>query len=414
MIRSIILLTLLVSLPVPAVPAHAAAVKTGAEVLLNNNFSLLRGKRFGLVTNRSATVGGIHIIDLMEAAGIRPAVIFAPEHGFKETAEDGVRLADGTDDGIPVKSLYGAARKPQGEDLKGLDLVVFDIQDVGVRFYTYISTMGLAMQAAAEAGVPFMVLDRPNPLGGDYVSGFVRNDLPASFTSFYPIPIAHGMTVGELAMMIKGCGWLPGLSDLDLTVVRMEGWQRWMRWPDTGLAWLPTSPNIADFEASLLYPGIGLLEGTGASEGRGTTEPFRLVGLPGIDGEALAARLNRQGLPGVKFEPVRFTPVCMPGRSSLPKCMNREVHGVRIAITDYQSVQPVETGIAVVSALYEALPPQEEKAFFRKGFNDLAGSSRLRQAIESGEPAEEITRHWGSDTLWFMLMREKYLLYPDR
>lgn len=413
MFRSIILLTLLLALAIPF-SARAAAVKTGAEVLRNDNFSLLRGKKFGLVTNHSATVGSAHILDLMEAAGVHPVVIFAPEHGLKEMAEDGVHLADDADDGIPVKSLYGVTKKPRMEDLKGLDLVVFDIQDVGVRFYTYISTMGLAMQAAAEAGVPFMVLDRPNPLGGDYVSGFVRDDLPASFTSFYPIPVAHGMTVGELALMIKGSGWLPGLSDLDLTVVRMEGWQRWMRWPDTGLAWLPTSPNITDFETSLLYPGIGLLEGTCASEGRGTTEPFRLIGWPGMDGEALAAKLNRQGLSGVRFEPVKFTPVCMPGKSSSPKYMDREVHGVRIAITDYQSVQPVETGVAVVSALYGALPPRERKDFFRKGFNDLAGSSRLQRSIESGRPAEEIARQWSGDILWFMLMREKYLLYTDR
>ena len=272
--------------------SYAAPVKTGAEVLAEDAFSLLTHKKFGVVTNRSAIVRGVHLLDIIASAGLRPAVIFAPEHGLRGEAEDGVQVTDGLDAGIPVKSLYGQTKKPWGGDLKGLDLLILDFQDVGARFYTYISTMGLVMQAAAEAHVSLVVLDRPNPLGGDYVSGFVRHDLPPSFTSLYPIPIAHGMTVGELALMIKGSHMLPGLSNLDLTVVRMEGWERSMRWPDTELAWIPTSPNLPEFDSSLLYAGMCLLEGTGASEGRGTVTPFALAGWPGIDEEALAAKLN--------------------------------------------------------------------------------------------------------------------------
>nr|WP_279342435.1 DUF1343 domain-containing protein [Geotalea sp. SG265] len=313
---------------------------------------------------------------------IPPAIIFTPEHGLKGASEDGIHIGNSSYGGIPVKSLYGAARKPQQEDLQGVDLVVFDIQDVGVRFYTYISTMGLVMEAAAEKGIPFMVLDRPNPLGGDYVSGFVRKDQPATFTSFYPIPIAHGMTVGELAMMIKGAAMLPGLAQLEIIVVRMEGWQRWMRWPDTGLPWLATSPNIPDFASALLYPGIGLLEATGASEGRGTEKPFRLAGIPGIDREALARRLNGEQLAGVRFDPVQFIPVSMPGKASQPKQMNRHVDGIELVVDDYLAVQPVEVGMAVLSALYEGLPPSARKSFFRKGFKDMAGSDLARQAIE--------------------------------
>jgi uncharacterized protein YbbC (DUF1343 family) len=409
-----IVTTLLLSLLSLPVSLRAAPVKTGADVLADNDFPQLRGKKFGLVTNRSATVGGIHLLDVMTSAGIRPVVIFTPEHGLNGKMEDGVLLSDESEAGIPVKSLYGATKKPRREDLMGLDVVVFDMQDVGARFYTYISTMGLAMQAAAEAGIPFMLLDRPNPLGGDYVAGFVRNNMPASFTSLYPIPIAHGMTTGELALMIRGEGMLPGLEGLDLTVVEMTGWRRWMRWPDTGLAWVPTSPNLAGFYSSFLYAGICLLEGTAASEGRGTNEPFRVAGWPGIDADMLAVKLNHKGLPGVRFTPVRFTPVSIPGTSSLPKYKDKMVNGIRIEITDYSNALPVETGVAVITALYEALPLQERKTFFCEGIDDLAGSVQLRLATARGETAERITRLWDNDVFEFMLKRRKYLLYSDR
>jgi uncharacterized protein YbbC (DUF1343 family) len=393
--------------------SRAASVKTGAEILSADNFQSLKGKRFALVTNQSALVSGVHLIELMGKQGVRPAVIFTPEHGLKGAAEDGVHLADGSDSGIPVKSLYGSARKPRPEDLKGLDLILFDIQDAGARFYTYISTMGLVMQAAAEAGIPFVVLDRPNPLGGSYASGFVRHELPASFTSPYPIPVAHGMTVGELAGMIKGEAMLPGLSHLELSVVRMQGWQRWMRWPDTGLSWVSTSPNLASFESTLLYPGIGLLEATSASEGRGSAEPFRLVGWPGIDPQALALRLNSQELPGLHFEPARFTPVSLPGKSSAPKYKNRELGGVRIEITDYRQVLPVEAGVAVACALYAAIPESARKVLFRGGFDDMAGSTELRQGVQGGEPAAAIIGRWSEQVRHFLNLRQGYLLYHD-
>ncbi len=207
---------------------------------------------------------------------------------------------------------------------------------------------------------------------------------------------------------------LPGLAGLELSVVKMTGWERWMRWPDTGLTWVPTSPNIPDFETALLYPGICLLEGTGASEGRGTLEPFRVVGWPGMDGEALAAGLNRMAFPGVRFTPVRFMPVSMPGRETTPKCCNKTVNGVRIEVTDYRIVQPVETGIAVVTALYGAIQPAEREGFFRKGFDDLAGSIQLRQATVAGVSPDEIAGLWEHDIAGFGLLRKEYLLYADQ
>ncbi len=395
-------------------PSRAQTVKTGAELLFDQGFQPLKGKKFALVTNQSAMVGGVHLLDLLEKAGVRPAVIFTPEHGLTGKAEDGVRLADGSADGVPIKSLYGASKRPRPEDLKGVELVLFDIQDVGVRFYTYISTMGFVMQAAAQAGIPFVVLDRPNPLGGDYVSGFVSEAKPPTFTSLYPIPVAYGMTVGELAGMIKGEAMLPGLSQLDLSVVRMQGWERWMRWPDTGLPWVATSPNLADFESALLYAGTGFLEGTAASEGRGCNLPFRLAGWPGIDAQALAQRLNAAGLPGLRFEPAHFTPVSRPGVSSDPKYCNRLLGGVRIEITDYRHVLPVETGTALVSALYAAIPEPARKIFFRGGgFDDMTGSERMRKAVQAGESPEAVAAAWSDGVQRFLHLRQGYLLYHD-
>lgn len=393
-------------------PARAS-VKTGAHTLSDQEFQPLKGKRFALVTNHSAVVGGRHLVELMEKNGVQPAVIFSPEHGLKGNAEDGVQLPDDESSRIPVKSLYGATKQPRQEDLEGMDLVLFDIQDAGVRFYTYISTMGLAMQAAARAGIPFMVLDRPNPLGGDYVAGFVRTTLPASFTSLYPIPVAHGMTVGELAAMIKGEAMLPGLSELELQVVPMQGWQRGMRWPDTGLAWVGTSPNLAAFESALLYPGTGFLEATGASEGRGSSKPFQLAGWPGIDADALAVQLNAERLEGLYFEPVRFVPVRIPGVSSSPKYRDRQVEGVKINITDYGKVLPVEAGVALLTALYAAVPDKARASFFRWGFDDMAGSGELREGVQQGDAAAAIIARWNGELERFLKLREGYLMYRD-
>ena len=391
--------------------SRAEIVKTGAEVLSEQGFLPLQGKRFALVTNHSALVGETHLLELMEERGVKPSLIFTPEHGLKGDAEDGVKLADDAQAPIPVKSLYGESRKPRPEDLQGIDLMVFDIQDAGVRFYTYISTMGLAMQAAAEGGVPFLVLDRPNPLGGDYVAGFVREHIPGSFTSLYPIPLAHGMTVGELAGMIKGEEMLTDLARLDLRVARMQGWEREMRWPDTGLRWVGTSPNLAALESALLYPGTGLLEGTGASEGRGSDRPFQMAGWPGIDCQALAQRLNDEGLPGLYFDPVQFTPVRLPGICSAPKYRDREVAGVSIRITDYRKILPVQAGVAILEALQAAVPESARPFFFRVGIDDMAGSSELRKGLQAGETAAAIEARWTPGVKRFLEQRKPYLLY---
>lgn len=398
------------------IPVHAgSAVKVGAKVLHDDNYEFLQGKSAGLITNYTAVVDGVHLSDLIHADGrVRLAALFAPEHGLRGLKEDGVRFT-GTlygNTGVPVYSLYGMVKKPTPEMLRGLDFLLFDVQDIGARFYTFISTMGLAMQAAAEAHIPFVVLDRPNPLGGEYFAGPILETGFRSFVGEYPIPVAHGLTVGELALMIRGERMLPGLEELDLRVIRMEGWRRSMQWPDTGLGWVKTSPNISDFETALLYPGICFFEGTAASVGRGTLEPFKVVGIPGINADKIAELLNGKGLPGVKFEAVSFTPRSIPGMSSYPKFRDQEIPGIKIHIIDHHVYLPMETGIHLLCALFDSLGNKEREQFFRqKGFDHLAGTDSLRKAIEKGSSPEEIIASWKEELERFAERRARYFLY---
>jgi len=297
-------------------------VIVGAEVLLARQFAPLAGKRVGLIANQTSLANGSHLADLLKAApGVTLAAILAPEHGFRGAIEAGASVRHAIDEktGVPVWSLYGRARKPTPAMLRGIDALLFDVQDIGARFYTYISTLGLAMQAAAAAKIPFIVLDRPNPLGGDYVAGFVLEGSLRSFVGQYPIPIVHGLTVGEIARMIKGEAWLEGLQQLDLEVVKMENWQRTMRWPETQLAWVPTSPNIPTFQSALLYPGIGLVGETNVNEGRGTATPFAVFGAPWLAAPRLMAQLERTPLAGVRFEAASYVPVSIPGVAKRPR-----------------------------------------------------------------------------------------------
>jgi uncharacterized protein YbbC (DUF1343 family) len=415
-IRIIVTALFLITILTPTFPSHAiSSVKVGAEVLRDHGYSELSGKRVGLVTNNSAAVGEKLIADLMLASGkVKLVAIFAPEHGFKCQKEDGVKIAGSIDEltGVPVYSLYGAVLKPTPEMMRGVDVLVFDIQGIGARFYTYISTMGLAMQAAAEMRIPFVVLDRPNPLGGDYVSGPVLEKEQTSFTGEYPIPIAHGMTIGELALMIKGERMLLGLENLELSIIKVAGWKRSMNWPETGLKWIRTSPNIPDFETALLYPGICLFEGTSVSVGRGTLEPFKLVGFPGINSGELAMALNRMNLPGVRFDQTAFTPGSIPGMSSNPVYQSRKIPGIKITITDLHKYRSVETGVYILSTLYRSLSSKERERFFSwSGFDHLAGTSTLRLAVERGLPPREIIAAWKNKREQYLEKRDKYLLY---
>jgi uncharacterized protein YbbC (DUF1343 family) len=394
----------------------SSKISTGADALAGGDIGLLQGKRLGVLTNHTGLVRDERLIDVLaRIPGIKLAAILTPEHGLSGGVEAGAKVGHGYDaaTGIPVISLYDASQKPTPAMLSGIDVLIFDMQDIGVRYYTYISTMGLAMQAAAAAGLPFVVLDRPNPLGGEDVSGFVLDARNRSFVGLYAIPQVHGMTVGELARMIKGERLLAGLERLDLKIVRLKGWRRDMRWPDTGLAWVATSPNIPTFDTALAYAGTGLLEATAASEGRGTTAPFLMVGHPSADPVRVAERLQGAGLPGVTFTPTRFVPQPMPGIASRPRFAGREVAGVRLTITDARTYRPAETGIHVLAALDAEVRRSGSVGLVEKAdaFGRLAGTDRLLQLLDADATPEAIIAAWQSDAEGFRRRRAPYLLY---
>ena len=390
--------------------------QTGAEVLQAAGLEALKGKRVGLIVNHTAMIGDQHIIDVFHnAPEVELVALFGPEHGIRGDEDAGAQVQDGTDQrtGVPIYSLYqGDTRKPAKESLQGIDVLVFDIQDIGARFYTYISTLGLTMQAAAEEGLAFMVLDRPNPLGGDYVSGYVLEEGNESFVGQYPIPITHGMTVGELALMIKGEGYLEGLEGLDVSIVEMEGWDRSMIWDQLDRPWIPTSPNIPDVETAFVYAGTCFFEAVDASEGRGTRTPFLQVGSTWGAAEELATQLTTYELNGVAFDPVEFTPMSIEGMSSNPRFKDQLVRGVKIQVTDFQKFMPIEAGIHILHAFYQASPEEAKPAFINERWlRLLAGTDRLRVALEAGEEPQEIIDSWGEEVAAFKEARESYLLY---
>jgi uncharacterized protein YbbC (DUF1343 family) len=398
--------------------SHQGALVSGAEAISRSGFAVLAGKRVGLIANQTSRVGSVHLADLLsKAPDLKLTAILSPEHGFRGEVEAGAKVGDTVDakTGVPVFSLYGASRKPTPAMLRNVDVLVFDIQDIGTRFYTYISTLGLAMQAAAAARIPLMVLDRPNPLGGDYISGFVLEAAHTSFVGQYPIPIVHGLTVGELARMIKGEAWLDGLGALDLMVVPIEGWRRAMRWPDLKRGWVTTSPNVPTFETALVYPGVGIAgEGLKVNEGRGTPTPFSLFGAPWADGALIAERLNAAELGGVHFTVNTYTPRSIPNVALRPRFEGKAITGVRIVVTDPATFAPLETGVHVLAALFA-----EARA---KGVGDpvadltmlnaLAGTPRLHRMLADGHGAAAIIAAWAEEVARFRMQRARYLLYP--
>ena len=392
-----------------------AELLVGAEVLRHRDrFSILVGRRVGVILNHASTVDGQSLLDvLVEAPDVEVIAAFGPEHGVRGAAAAGAPVADDVDPttGVPVYSLYGDQRRPSAEMLAGVEVLVFDLQDVGARPYTYVSTMGLAMQAAAEAGITFVVLDRPNPLGGELVAGPVTETSFASFVGQYPIPLVHGLTPGELARAIKGEGWLDGVGSLDLQVVALEGWARGDRWSDTGRPWLAPSPSLPSPMAAAVYPGTVLFEATTLSVGRGTDEPFTIVGAPWVDGAALAARMNELGLAGVRFEAARSTPV--PSASvPEPPYAGEEIGAVRIVPID-RSFRPVATGVhLLVEARSHAADQGAGEVVARPEWLDLlAGTDALRHGLERGASAGELIEAWRAEVAAFEELRRPYLLY---
>jgi len=389
-------------------------VRTGLDVLLRSRGGPLRGRRVGLVCNPTSVDARLrHAADLLHALpGVRLAALFGPEHGVRGDAQYMAAVAGGTDaaTGLPVHSLYGATREslqPTPAQLAGLDLLCFDIQDVGSRYYTYQATMLLCMEAAARAGLGFVVLDRPNPVGGLAVEGPALQPGFESFCGLHDLAPRHGMTVGELARLFvaeRGLG-------LDLTVVPCEGWRRCQGFGATGLPWVLPSPNMPTPATALVYPGMCLLEGTNLSEGRGTTRPFELFGAPWLDPARLAAALSAERLPGVRFRPASFTP-------TWDKHAGVRCHGVELHVQDAESFRPFRTGLACVQQARAQAPGRfrwrTETYEFVDGvpaFDLLCGSARERTGIEAGRSLAELARGFAGEERAFAKRRRPYLAY---
>ncbi|WP_283153518.1 exo-beta-N-acetylmuramidase NamZ family protein [Guptibacillus hwajinpoensis] len=382
--------------------------KLGVEVLLEDQKELIEGKSVGLITNPTGVDQELNsIVDLLHNdSDVDLKALYGPEHGVRGSAQAGEYVEYYTDEetGLPVYSLYGSTKKPTPEMLEGIDVLLFDIQDVGTRFYTYIYTMAYAMEAASENDIEFIVLDRPNPLGGEAVEGPVLDDEYASFVGKYEIPLRHGMTVGELASLFNEEFEIGA----DLTVVEMDKWKRDMYYDDTPLEWVLPSPNMPTLDTALAYPGAALIEGTNVSEGRGTTKPFELIGAPFINATELASELNELKLPGVDFRAASFTP-------SFSKHAGELTHGVQIHVTDKEAFKPVKTGLSLVKTIHDLYPEDFEfRAENSAGvsfFDLLVGNGWIREGIENGDSVKKMEKQWEDDLKDFKEVREDYLLY---
>ena len=381
-----------------------AVVRPGIEVLLSDSIHVVAGQRVGLVTNHTG-IDRNRTTDIDLLAGhpeVELVALFSPEHGIRGEERAGAAIASGVDEetGLPIHSLYGETRKPTPAMLQGIDMLLFDMQDVGARYYTYVSTMALAMEAAGEHGIPFVVLDRPNPIRGDVVQGNVLEPEFSTFVGMYPVPMRHGMTPGELARMYVGAFGV----EADLRVIPVEGWSRDQTFDQTGLPWIAPSPNMPSVESALAYPGTCLFEGTPISVGRGTDRAFQWVGAPWLDGPALATALNEYGIAGVRFEAVRFTPTNAGDR----KFEGQEVQGVMLVpeSTDYDPSK------AAVAMLIETRRQSGSNwSWAASHFDRLAGTGALRAGLEADRDFTALTSGWDAGVADFERLRAPYLIY---
>jgi uncharacterized protein YbbC (DUF1343 family) len=396
-------------------------IQTGLDVLCAERLDLLRGRRVGVLCHPASVDGElVHAVDRLVAAGVRPTRLFGPEHGVRGEAQDMIGVEHGKDarTGIAVTSLYGETFEsltPSAAELSEIDVLVIDLQDVGSRYYTYIWTMALAMQAAARAGVAVVVLDRPNPLGGVALEGGTVEPGCESFVGLGAVPVRHGMTAGEVARLVRaGMPW--GASrfakplDCDLTVVAMRGWRRELAFDATGLPWVLPSPNMPTLDTAFVYPGGCLLEATNLSEGRGTTRPFEIVGAPFLDGYRLAARLESLALPGVRFRPLSFRP-------SFHKFAGRSCGGVQLHVTDRATFRPYRTGLALLSSARDEAPAEfrwrsEPYEFVADppAIDLLTGSDAARRGIDAGASLDELVAGFAAFEDAFSERRGPHLL----
>ncbi len=377
--------------------ASIGGVMCGIDVLVGDDFKQLAGRKVGLITNHTGLNRfGKSTLELIHAApNVELVALFSPEHGLKGKLDE--RVADSTDSltGLKVFSLYGETRRPSPEALKGVDTLVFDIQDIGTRFYTYISTMGMAMEAAAEAGIQFVVLDRPNPITATRVFG-PFSDVEGKFTAYHNVPLVHGMTIGELAKMFN----VERKINADLVVIQMQGYKRSMWYDESVLTWVDPSPNMRSLTQATLYPAIGMIEACNVSVGRGTDTPFERFGAPWINERKLAVRLNGLGLAGIRFLPYRFTPVAS-------KFKGEECGGVQIVLTDRNAFDPSETGLSIVRELHALFGDSFEVDKVNRLLFNVAVVNRAKA---SPEPTV-YTKTWTTELEAFMVRRSKFLIY---
>lgn len=395
---------------------EAAKVKLGIDVLEDRQFDQLKGLRVGLITNATGIdSNGTSTVDILrKAPGVQLVALFGPEHGVYGSDWAGAYVASSTDThtGLPVYSLYGPTNKPTPEMLKGIDVLVYDIQDIGCRSYTFISTLGLAMEAAGEAGIKFYVLDRPNPLNGNRVEGMMLDPQYRSFTCEWNIPYVYGLTPGELAYMIeKSNGWIK--KKPNLTIVPMVGWYRSMYWEDTGLIWVPTSPHIPTAETALNYVATGFLgEAGGVSNGIGYTLPFAVFGHPSLNAFAVTDEFNQLGIPGVLFRPVTFKPFYQAFKDQI-------INGAQIYYTDRDKVNLTNLAVQILYRMYHVPGTKmfRTSADGNSGpaaFDGIAGGDALRLALQGGKTPEEIITSWQPGLAAFREARRPYLLYGER
>ena len=386
--------------PTQATTKHSrpGRVQVGIDVLESEKFAPLRGKHVGLITNHTGldTQGRSTVDLLLHAPGVQLVALFSPEHGLAGRNDERVSSTKDAATGLPIYSLYAETLRPTDAMLQGIDTLIFDVQDAGVRFYTYLTTMGYCMEEAAKRNIAFYVLDRPNPLGGEIVEGPVLDADKTSFTAYFPLPVRYALTVGEVAKFFNTENHI----NCDLHVVEMKNWHRNYFYESTGIRWLPPSPNLRTLNGSILYPGLEILQNAGVSVGRGTETPFEEFGAPWINGDEVAAALNAQHLPGLRFTGQPFIPVV--GLYSGQRC-----GGVAIRVADKQAVRSMRMGIEIATILKRLYPDNFDPAKLMI----LVGNAETIRQLQEGAAPEQITAGWSSDLNTFDTVRRKYFLY---
>jgi uncharacterized protein YbbC (DUF1343 family) len=392
----------------PETPSPDKLVKLGNEIFLNKLSSSLKGKSLGLVLNHTSVLpNGQSLLHALQEDGHKIQVIFSPEHGFSGKVEAGKEVKNSQFKDIPIYSLYGETRKPTAEQIQDIDAIIFDIQDVGARFYTYISTLKYVLEAAAQSQIPVYILDRPNPVGGEIIEGPLLQPEFESFIGAVPIPIRYGMTLGELALMMKGEAWVP--ESFELHVIRMNNWKRSYFWKDTGLLWNPTSPNMPSPETAIIYPGASFFGAVQINQGGGTLLPFLQFGAPWLNPSSILDILGEGEEYGVHLEAVKYTPRSLPGKLMHPIYENRDCHGLRVVISQEEKFLSVRFALAIIRILKEEHP--DKLPFNTLNLNRMYGNELFSRYLEGYISYEQLLAQMEEDEEIFRQKRKKYLLY---